>query len=377
MTDILSPHADAAAKSHATQPTSPTPSGWQPVHNSKRVVFAVMAIVVAGVLAVLAAWRLPPFDGSVQRTENAYIRGQVTVISPQVSGYVWQVMVQDYDLVREGQSLAKIDDRIYRQRVEQAQAVLDAQQSNLANHAQSLASRKAALISADAYVQNARAQLARAQADQHRVEDLVRDGSVSVREADQTRAALRQAETAVMQAGAARDSATQDVRSVVVNRSSLGASVEGARAALHAAQIDLDNTVIRAPQSGRLGDIGVRTGQYVTNGTQLMFLVPPTLWVIANFKEAQISRMAPGQAAWFTVDALEGGRIAGHIERISPAAGSEFAVLRADNATGNFTKVAQRISVRISVDPGQPLAARLRPGMSVEASVDTAGGPIP
>ena len=149
--------------------------------------------------------------------------------------------------------------------------------------------------------------------------------------------------------------------------------MESARAALHLAQIDLDNTRIRAPADGRLSEIGVRQGAYVTSGTQLMFLVPQDLWVIANFKEAQTRQMHVGQAVTFRVDALNGATLKGHVENIAPAAGSEFAVLKSDNATGNFVKVAQRIAVRIRIDAGQPLAPRLRPGMSVEAKVATGG----
>ncbi len=355
----------------------PAPSGWQPVKSSWRVLLVVCLIVAAGVFAVLAAWRLPPFASGVQTTENAYVRGQTTTISPQVSGYVWSVFVQDYADVKAGQPLVKIDDRIYRQRVEQARAQLDAALANLANSRQALASRRSATASAAAAVLNARAQLARAHADQRRADDLVTDGSVSIREVDQTRAALRQAQAAVTQSEAARDSAGQDVLSVITNRGSLQAAVEGARAGLHAAEIDLENTVVRAPETGRMADVGVRVGQYVTNGSQLTFVVPARRWVIANFKEAQTARMAPGQPAWFSVDALEGGVVQGLVQRIAPAAGSEFTVLKSDNATGNFTKVAQRISVRISVNPNQRLGAKLRPGMSVEARVDTTGAPRP
>ena len=378
MTDTaLHDSASAPTPSPAAAAAPPAPSGWQPVRNSRRVIVIVTIVILVGVLAVLAAWRLPPFDSAVQRTEDAYVRGQTTIISPQVSGYVARVLVQDYELVRAGQPLVQIDDRIYRQRVEQARAQLDAAQAALANSVQSLASRQAARTSAQAAISNGQAQLSRAQADQHRADDLVRDGSLSVREVDQTRAALRQAETVLSQANAARDSANQDVVAVGVNRGSLRAAVEGAQAAVHAAQIDLEHTTIFAPEAGRLGDVGVRNGQYVTNGTQLVFLVPDRLWVIANYKEAQTARMAPGQKAWFTVDALEDERVEGHVERIAPAAGSEFAVIKSDNATGNFTKVAQRISVRISVDRDQRLAAKLRPGMSVEARVDTRGAERP
>ena len=190
-----------------------------------------------------------------------------------------------------------------------------------------------------------------------RVNDLVSDGSVSIRERDQTLAALRQA-----QAQARLENGGQG---------SFEAQVDAARAQLDLAQIDLEHTVIIAAVDGQVSEIGVRVGQYVTNGTQLMSLVPADRWVIANFKEAQVANIAPGQPATFRVDALNGARFKGHVERLSPAAGSEFAVLKPDNATGNFVKVPQRIGVRIAVDPGQPLAARLAPGMSVEATVDT------
>jgi multidrug resistance efflux pump len=192
-----------------------------------------------------------------------------------------------------------------------------------------------------------------------------------MRERDQTLAALRQAEAQVRQAGASGEIARQDVRTVDVGRGGLQAQVEAAQARLRLAEIDLSNTIIRAPEAGQLGEIGVRLGQYVTNGTQLVSLVPLQRWVIANFKERQTARMAPGQPASFTVDALGGERVTGRVERISPAAGSEFSVLRPDNATGNFVKIPQRIGVRIAIGPGQPVAARLRPGMSVEAGVDT------
>ena len=149
------------------------------------------------------------------------------------------------------------------------------------------------------------------------------------------------------------------------------AAVEGAEAAVHLAEIDLSNTRITAPQDGRLGEVQARLGQYVSAGTQLMALVPNQVWVIANFKETQLAGMRTGQPVSFTVDALRHARMTGTIERFSPAAGSEFSVIRPENATGNFIKIAQRVPVRIAVDPGQPLAERLAPGMSVVVSVDT------
>ncbi|WP_225206104.1 HlyD family secretion protein [Novosphingobium huizhouense] len=367
--------ADANSNPQPAPPpdvTSGAPSdSWRPARPSGARLALVVVALIGAVAAVLYAWHLPPFGGASESTDNAYVRGKVTVISPQVSGYVTQVLVKDFARVRKGEVIARIDDRQYRARVEQARANLAAQEAALANSQQSERSRKAALGGQDAAVASAQAQLAKAQADMQRASALVRDGSISERERDQTRAALLAAEAAVRQAQAARGVGEQDVRSVLVGRGGLAASVEAARAQLHAAQVDLENTVIRAPEDGQLSEVGVRLGAFVTAGTQLLFLVPDEVWVIANFKEAQTGRMAVGQRARFTVDALDSAELTGRVENIAPAAGSEFAVLKADNATGNFVKVAQRIAVRIRLDPGQPLARRLRPGMSVEARVDT------
>lgn len=349
------------------------PSGWAPPPRSRGVSIAIVGIAAVAILAILYAWQLPPFAGFSERTDNAYVRGRVTIISPQVSGYVTRVAVQDFAEVKAGQVLATIDDRIYRARVAQAQANVAAQEASLANSAQAQRSREVATGSQDAAIANARAQLVRAEADMRRADALIADGSISARERDQTRAALLAAQAGVRQAEAARAIGTQEVRTVLVGRGGLTAAVEGARAQLRLARIDLDNTVIRAPVDGQLSEIGVRNGAFVTAGTQLMFLVPHDVWVVANFKEAQTRDVRIGQSASFKVDALGGATLTGHVENISPAAGSEFAVLKADNATGNFVKVAQRISVRIRIDPGQSLARRLRPGMSVEAKIHTRG----
>jgi multidrug resistance efflux pump len=373
-----SPRAKAPGGSKPEPVGSPASgAGWQPPRPSHLTTALIASVGVAGILAVLYAWHLWPFTSAIERTEDAYVRGNTTVISPQVSGYVTAVLVKDYDQVKVGQELVMIDDRIYEQRVEVARAAVHAAVANRENSYQSQRSREAALKSQSAAAFDARAQLTRAEADMRRVDDLVTDGSVSQREEDRTRAALKQAQAALLQAKAARAIALEDIRVVIVNRDSLRAAVESAKAKLRLAAIDLEHTVITAPDDGQLSEIGVRLGQYVTNGTQLFFLVPPHPWLIANYKEEQTARMRIGQNVTFTVDALAGATLTGHIEELAPATGSEFSVLKADNATGNFTKVPQRISVRIAVDPGQPLAKRLRPGMSVETDVDTASRGVP
>lgn len=347
------------------------PDKWAPPARSRWGIWLAVTSALLAILAVLYAWQLFPFAGNAERTDNAYVKGSVTIISPQVAGYVTSVPGVDFAQVRQGQVLATIDDRIYRARVEQARANVSAQDATLSNSAQAERSRSAALGAQDAGIANAQAQLVRAQADMRRADALVADGSISARERDQTRAVLLQAQAALAQARSARIIGDQDIRSVQVGRAGLRAEVKAAEAQLRLAQIDLENTIIRAPTDGQLSEIGVRPGALVTAGTQLMFLVPRVNWIIANFKEAQTRDMRVGQRATFAVDALGGAELTGLVESMAPAAGSEFTVLKPDNATGNFVKVAQRIAVRIGIDPGQANAVRLRPGMSIEVRIAT------
>lgn len=331
-----------------------------------------LAIGLVGASIVLYAWRLPPFQTSVQTTDNAYVRGQVTIISPQLAGYVTEVAVRDFQDVAAGQLLARIDDRIYEQKLRQAEAMLAVQRAKLDNADQEQRSAEARIHSSEAQLAGASATLATAETNAGRIEALLARGVSSQRAADESRLELARARAALQQAEAALDVAQQDLQSIIVNRESLQAAMQSAEAAVRLAEIDLQNTRIVVPQAGRLGEIGVRLGQYVTAGTQLAALVPDNRWVIANFKEGQLYGMAVGQVASFTVDALRHAQLTGRIEEFSPAAASEFSVLKPDNATGNFTKIAQRVPVRIAIDPGQPLAGALVPGMSVVVSVDTA-----
>jgi multidrug resistance efflux pump len=255
--------------------------------------------------------------------------------------------------------------------VAQAQANVLTQQANLDSSNQAQRSKEVNTLAQDAAIANARAQLVKVQTDLRRTDALISHGWTTAAVRDQQIAALRAAEAQLRQANAARQIGTQDVQTVIVGRHGLSANVEAAKAQVRLAEVDLGHTVIVAPQAGQLSEIAVRQGQYVTAGTQLMYLVPKTLWVTANFKEAQTHNMRVDQPASFTVDALGSDRLKGHVESLAPAAGSEFAVLRPDNATGNFVKVAQRIAVRIRIDPDQPLAGRLRPGMSVVVRVRT------
>ncbi len=362
----------------AATPEGSTPPGamaTEPRSLGVRIISSLgfAAIAIVGVLIVLYAWQLPPFSSAVETTENALVRGQVTIISPQLGGYVFEVPVQDFQHVKAGDLLVRLDDRIYKQRLDQALAQRAVQQAALANVVQQRNSAEATIKLRQAALIDSQAQARKSTADLRRNEELISDGSVSRRELDVTRAANAQTLAAVAQAQASLEIARQDLQTVIVNRGSLEAAVASAEAAVELARIDLSNTRVLAPRDGQLGQIGVRLGAYVNSGAQLMALVPNQLWVIANMKETQMDHVQVGQPVTFTVDALDHRQFHGTVQRISPATGSEFSLLQADNATGNFVKIAQRVPVRITVDPDQEQGERLRPGLSVVVSIDTAG----
>ena len=362
MTDTTAPSA----------PPAPAPAAIP----AKRALFGVILGIVAlvGISLVLYAWKLPPFSGAIQHTDNAFVRGQVTIISPQVSGYVTSVHVQDYQVVKQGELLATVDDRIYRQQLDQALATLHSAEAALANSSNTQASAQGTVAQRNASIASAQAALVQAQANATRARKLFEGGWVAQAQIDTTQASLRAAQAAVAEANAAQGVAQTGVSSAVVSRGSLEAAVESARAQVRLAQINLDNTRIIAPADGRLGEVSVRLGQSVVAGsTQLTSLVPNLIWVNANMKETQLKNIRIGQPVEMTVDSLGGAKLRGHVERISPATGSEFSVIKPDNATGNYTKVAQRVPVRIAIDPNQEVATRLAPGMSVVARIDTSG----
>ncbi|MCS4241689.1 multidrug resistance efflux pump [Rhizobium sp. BIGb0125] len=335
----------------------------------------VLMAGLAGLGMVLYAWRLPPFSSSVEMTDNAYVRGYVTLLSPQVSGYIVDVPVKDYQDVKQGDILARVDDRSYVQKLAQAKATLDGQKASLANSDQKENAARANISSSEASIESAQAALKQAQLASDRQDNLTKSGVGTSSTQEEAHATLEKAKAALLQAKAALEVSNQDLQTIIVNRGSLEAAVASAEASVQLAEIDLGNTVIRAPRDGKVGEVGARLGQYVTAGTQLMAVVPTDVWVIANFKETQLAGMQVGQPVSISVDAMQRREIRGHVERFSPAAGSEFSVIKPDNATGNFVKIAQRIGVRVAIDPGQDMTSELSPGMSVVVRVDKSKAP--
>ncbi|UTO05069.1 HlyD family secretion protein [Moraxella sp. FZLJ2107] len=356
------------ASNNVPKPTAETPK----LIPAKKSTIAIMLLVFAiGVAVILWVWQIPPFVSHSEQTDNAYIRGNSTVLSSQISGYVDEVLVKDFDTVTQGQTLMRINTANYEQQVIQAQSNITAAKTNLDNQTQLIAQRKADIKVAQAQLTQAQTQHSLATSQLDRLQSLVSIGAVSQAEIDNARANVNNTQAAISQAQAGIEAAEQALKTAEVARTGLQAQVDSATAAAKQAETFEQYSIITAPISGQLGQVNVHNGQYVSTGTQLLYIVPSDTWVIANFKETQMKDIAIGQPATFSVDALGGATFTGVVDSISPATGSEFSVIKTDNATGNFTKVVQRISVRIRINPNQDALHRLRPGMSVIAKVDT------
>ena len=354
-------------------PKEPIPSsdGWSPKKKSYLNLGILIALIVIGVALILYAWKLPPFTPTVQQTNNAFVKGQTTIISPQVSGYVTEVAVKDFATVKEGDLLIKVDDRTFRQQLEQAQANIEIAVTNRASNAQDTGTSQAQIEAREADLYSAKVSVDSAREDVKRYQGLDAIGAVSKAEVAHIKAQLAKAQANVQQAEANLQVAREASEKTSGSRSSLDANIKSAEAGAKQAQINLDNTVISAPESGQLSQISVKEGQYVSAGTQLMYIVPKGVWIIANFKETQVANMRIGEPVTIHVDALGGAKFSGHVSNISPATGSEFSAGAANPATGNYIKIAQRVPVRIDLAQNQPNLAQLRPGMSVSVNVDT------
>lgn len=348
---------------------------------SKRTLLMVGIAVVA--IAGGAALILMPRN--TVSTEAAYVQADSSSVAPRVRGLIAEVLVAHNQTVRKGDPLVRIDAEEFDARVAGAEADLqDAEAALLAARA-ALTSLSADEALAAANVRSARTSIAsadaqnvRAQADRTRFEDLLASGTVARRDAEERRAAAVSAQSDADKTRAELDvsrnqatvvSARREV--LTANVASAEASVGRARAALDLALQDQANAIVRAPIDGVVGDRQAEPGDYVQAGTRLMTIVPATgLYVTANFKETQTGRMRAGQAADIEIDALPGVRLHGVVDSFAPGSGSSFALLPFEPGTGNFTKVVQRVPVRIRLDPGQADAARLRAGLSTTVKVD-------
>ena len=368
---IITSVADADETPMPPKEPIPDATGWSPKKKSYFNLGLLIALIIIGVLLILYAWKLPPFTPTVQQTNNAFVKGQTTIISPQVSGYVTEVAVQDFKNVQAGDLLVKIDDRAFLQQLEQAQANIEVAMTDRSSNAQDTGTSQAQIEARKADLYSAKVSVDSAREDVKRYQGLDAIGAVSKAEVAHAQAQLAQAQAGVQQAEANLQVALEASKKTSGSRSSLDANIKNAEAVAKQAQLNLDNTIIRAPESGQLSQVSVKAGQYVSAGTQLMYVVPKGVWIIANFKETQVANMTIGEPATIHVDALGGATFRGHVSNISPATGSEFSAGATNPATGNYIKIAQRIPVRIDLEQGQPELAQLRPGMSVSVDVDT------
>ena len=296
----------------------------------------------------------------LESTNDAYVKADYTTIAPKVSGYIADVLVKDNESVKAGQVLARIDDRDFRAALDEALAKVEASQAAIRNLDAQVALQQSMIAQAKAQVVATKATLVFAKADAERYHDLVKTGAGTLQRSQQTQS-LRDATVAQLQRDEAALAASE-ARIAVLTSEREQAVAQRARdeATAEQARLNLGYTTIVAPVAGTVGARSLRVGQYVAAGTQLMAVVPlDAVYVVANFKETQIE-----------IDSFPGVTLKGHVDSLAPASGLEFALLPPDNATGNFTKIVQRIPVKIVFDPSE-LNGLLRPGMSVEPSIDT------
>ncbi len=329
--------------------------------------------------ALAAIWFAAPMASDywthgrfVQSTNNAYIRADTSTIAPKVTGYISEVLVSDNQRVTKGQVLARIDPKDYRTAYDAAAADVRASAATIANIEAQIFAQKARIEEAEAAVLGSEATLAFATAEQRRSEQLARSGSGTAQRAEETAARLRESEAAVSRNRAAVTAASGQQKVLETQSGIEEARLERARAALAAAASALEDTTIVAPIDGLIGSRTARVGQMVQPGNALMAVVPTdAIYVVANFKETQLTNLRGGEPAEVTIDAFPGRVLSGHVDSMSPATGLEFSLLPSDNATGNFTKIVQRVPVKIVVDDPSGLKDLLRPGMSVEAEILT------
>jgi membrane fusion protein (multidrug efflux system) len=334
---------------------------------------AGLALVVLALVGV-GGWYWWTVMRFLQSTDDAYVQSDVSVISPKIEGYIKKVKVADNQEVAEGAVLFVIDDRDFTAKVAQAEAAVETEEATITTYDSRLQLQQAMIDQAAAMVKSAEADLARSQQDRKRYSALMSSDFASRQRFEQAEADARKAEAALAKSRAALAAEQSQLAVLYSQRREDEAKLLQARANLRLAKNDLDNTVIRAPISGVAGNRAGQVGQYVKPGTQLLSLVPlPRVYVTANFKETQLTRMRPGQIAQVSVDAYPDLTLTGHIESFAPASGAEFSLLPPNNATGNFTKIVQRVPVRIGLPANGPLAGLLRPGLSVTVTVDTSG----
>jgi membrane fusion protein (multidrug efflux system) len=358
----------APPASGATATAAPAPNG------ARGLVWRLAAFILALALVFLVATRWNAWTGAagVQSTDDAYLQADLTPLNARVAGYVKAVPVADYASVRAGEVVAELVDDDYRAQVAQAQAAVDSARAQIGTLEAQAELQEATLRSARATVRSARATLVQNRRDAARQRTLLQSGAGSTQSSERADTTSEQAAASLDQAQAQADVAERQLHVLAAQITQAKATLEGQEAALALARINLDRTRIVAPVSGVLGARQVRPGQFVAVGGQVNTLTPlPNVWVVANYKETQLAHVRVGQPATISIDTFPDVTFRGRVVGLAPASGSQFALLPPDNATGNFTKIVQRIAIKITLDDVGAFQGRLRPGMSVTARIDT------
>ena len=333
------------------------------------LLFAVAILVIAGYAAWW--WHSARF---VQSTDDAYVGGDISVISTKVSGYVSEIAIQDNMAVKKGDLLVRLDDRDYQAALLKAQGEEAAQEAALADIAATRQLQLATISGASASLGAARAQTSKAAGDSQRYSALASSAAISQQVRANAQADYQKAQAEERKALADQNVAQRQLAVLDAKEQQIRAMLIQAKASTELARLNLSHTEIRAPFDGMVGNRRAWMGGYVTSGTQLLALVPTHgLWIDANFKENQLARMQTGQPAKIRADVMPDRLFHGHVVSLSPATGSRFSILPAENATGNFTKIVQRVPVRIALDGDDDRLGLLRPGLSVTVTVDEKG----
>ena len=328
-------------------------------------------VLIIGALAGYVYWdHISHFES----TDDAFIAARQFSVAPKVAGYVTAVPVTDNQHVNPGDVIARIDERDYRVALEQADAQVAAADDNIHNIDAQIAVQKAQVVEANAQIESAQAALVFAQEQAARYQSLVQTGSGTVQNAQQYNSGLRQQEAAVQNAKASLAAAQRQVGALRAQRKSAEANLGQAEAQRDQAALNLSYTVLTAAQPGKIANLTGAVGQYATVGTGLTTFVPDDIWVTANFKETQLNAMRPGQPMTMEIDAYPGRTIHGHVASVQPGSGTAFSLLPAENATGNYVKIVQRVPVKIIMD-NPPTDITLGPGMSVVPTVRTNPAP--
>ncbi|MEX0644233.1 MAG: HlyD family secretion protein [Parvularculaceae bacterium] len=338
----------------------------------KRIVL-ICAIVLVSALVLGLGARWAVYGRFIQKTDNAFVKADTIVISAKTPGRIAEVLVVDNAVVNKGDPLVRVEINDYSARVRQANADREARRAAVETADNQVALNEAKVADAAASVKRAEAELNLNQLDYNRTAELVKENFATRQALDQRTSALKAGKARLDSAHASLDAANAESSVLKAQSDEARAALAWGEAALELAEIDEANAVIRAPNDGVVGNVSVRAGEYASTGRQLMVLVPISeAYIVANFKETQVARIEPGEKVRIEIDAYPGAEIVGVVDSLAPSSGAEFSLLPPENATGNFTKIVQRVPVKILIAEA-PEHVALLPGLSVTASIDTRG----